>query len=105
MRNKPLPGLYKSSPLKNSSKVRTDSTTTYDPTTLKVDSTPVGHYLGTKAGGFGFGAAIKAGNTPSSMIKGIADDMATKTVVKQNRALSDKSNPGSGNKIMIMPGE
>ena len=103
MRNSPLRAF--ASPLKNKNKVRTDSTLTFDPNTLQVDSTPVGHRRGTKAGGYGWGAAIKAGNTPSSMVKGMQDKKATEIVTQSNKEKSSKSKPGSGGQRMIMPGE
>ena len=97
---------YKKTPLDFKSpakQVRKDSTTVFDKDTLKVDSTPVGHSLGTKPAGFGWQAAIKAGNTSSSMVKSMQDEHATRNVVKNNRLLSSQSKRGIGGNRMIMP--
>ena len=102
MRNSPLRAF--ASPIKDKSKVRKDSTTTYDPVTLKVDSTPVGQKK-VSAGGYGFSAAIKSGNKPASMWKSERDRVATKKVTQSNKEKSRSSKPGSSGKRMIMPSE
>ena len=102
MRNSPLRAF--ASPIKDKNKVRTDSTTTYDPVTLRVDSTPVGSTK-VKEGGYGFGAAIKSGSAPASMWKNKRDTIATEKVTKENIEKSRKSKPGSGGQRMIMPCE
>ena len=81
---------------------RTDSTITYDPVTLNVDSTPVGHRLGVKSAGFGWGAAIKAGNEKASMVKGLQDKHATNKLYQSNKEKESKSKRGSGGKRPIM---
>ena len=87
MRNKPLPGLMKKSPV-----------------TLRVDSTPVGQKKA-NAAGYGFSAAIDAGSDNASMWKSERDRIATNKVQQENIELSRSSKPGSGGMSMIMPGE
>ncbi len=104
MRNKPLPGLYKKSPIKSNTEVRTDSTTRFDPITLRVDSTPVGQTKVNEAG-YGFNAAVTSGNENASMWKNKRDEIATNEVYESNKELSRTSKPGSGGMTPIMPGE
>ena len=106
-RNKPLKGLTKHSPFKTTppNAVRKDSTVTYNQDTLMVDSTPVGHNMGTKSSGYGWGAAIKSGSQPASMVKTMQDSHATNIVTQQNKKLSEHSTPGSGGMRPIMLGE
>ena len=105
MRNVPLKGFMKKSPIKqDSTAVRADSTERYDPVTLQVDSTPVGQKK-VKAGGYGFGAAIESGTENASMWKSKRDDIATNKVTKSNKNKSRTSKPGSGGMTPIMPGE
>ena len=84
--------------------VRKDSTTRYDPTTLQVDSTPVGEKK-VRAGGYGWGAAIKSGNENASMWKHARDTAASKKATQSNKEKSRSSKPGSGGMRPIMPGE
>ena len=100
MRNTPLRAF--ASPLKDSGKVRTDSTVTYDPITLNVDSTPVGQEK-VKAGGYGWGEAIKSGTEPASMWKSQRDKIATEKQLEIDKEKSRTSKPGSGGQRMIMP--
>ena len=104
MRNNPLPGLYKKSPIKSNTEVRTDSTTRYDPVTLRVDSTPVGQKKVNEAG-YGFGAAIESGTENASMWKNKRDEVADNKVMQENKELSRSSKPGSGGMTPQMPGE
>jgi len=103
-RTNALPGLRKKNgPTSKSDGVRTDSTTRYDPITLKVDSTPVGQTK-VNTGGYGFVAAIKGGNENASMWKSKRDQIATDKVTKSNQQASNNSKPGSGGMRPIMPG-
>jgi len=96
---------YKKTPLDFKSpakQVRKDSTITYNQDTLNVDSTPVGHRLGVKSAGFGWGAAIKAGNEKASMVKALQDRHATNKLNQSNKEKESKSTFGSGGKRPIM---
>ena len=104
MRNVPLKGFMKKSPIKqqDSTAVRTDSTERYDPVTLEVDSTPVGNTK-VKAGGYGFSAAVASGNKNASMWKSKRDKTATIKAQELNKSKSSASKPGSGGMTPIMP--
>mgnify|MGYP003126813353 CR=1 FL=1 len=104
MRNIPLKGLMKKSPVRQGNTTRTDSTTRFDPITLQVDSTPVGSTK-VKEAGYGFGAAVESGNENASMWKNKRDTIATNKVNQENIELSRSSTPGSGGMTPIMPGE
>ena len=105
MRTSPLRGLIRKTgaPSKTDG-VRKDSTTRYDPITLKVDSTPVGQKK-VKAGGYGWGAAIEGGNENRDMWKSKRDGVATEKATQSNKEKSRSSKPGSGGMRPIMPGE
>ena len=103
MRNSPLRGLMrKTGEPSKPEKVRTDSTTRYDPITNLVDSTPVGQKK-VKAGGFGYTAAVERGNENASMWKDARDKAETKKVTQENKEKSRSSKPGSGGMRPIMP--
>ena len=105
MRNTPLKGLMrKTGAPSKSDGVRTDSTTRFDPITLRVDSTPVGSTKVSEAG-YGFGAAAKSGNENASMWKNKRDKIATDKVTQSNKEKSRSSKSGSGGMRPIMPGE
>ena len=103
-RTNPLPGLRKKSGPPSNKEVRTDSTTRYDPTTLRVDSTPVGQKK-VGAGGYGWGAALSSGSKPASMWKSKRDEIATKKATQSSKEKSSLSKPGSGGMRPIMPSE
>jgi len=104
MRNNALKGLLKKSPMETGNETRTDSTTRFDPVTLRVDSTPVGNKKVAESG-YGIGAAIKSGNKAASMWKNKRDAIATNKVNESNKSKSRSSKKGSGNMTMQMPGE
>tara|TARA_R110002012_G_C11199471_1_gene559665 strand:+ start:101 stop:430 length:330 start_codon:yes stop_codon:yes gene_type:complete len=103
-RTNALPGLRKKNGPTNDTGTRTDSTTRFDPITLRVDSTPVGQKK-VDSGGYGWSAALSSGNKPVDMWKNIRDEIATNKVSESNKEKSRASKPGSGNMTMIMPGE
>jgi hypothetical protein len=94
----------KRSPIqKDPTRIRKDSTkVVFNPDTLKVDSTPVGHEFGTKHSGYGWGAAAEHGSQRASMVKGIQDDYATKKQVESDIKKSKHSPPGIGGQRMII---
>jgi hypothetical protein len=94
---------FGNSPFKQKTgKARKDSTVTYDKDTLMVDSTPVGQTK-VKAGGYGWGAAVKAGANDASMWKHARDKAATEKVIASNKEKSEKSKPGIGGQRPIIP--
>ena len=103
-RTNALKGLTKKSPMETGNETRTDSTTRFDPVTLRVDTTPVGSRK-VAEGGFGWGNAIKSGNKNASMWKNKRDNVATKKVEANNKAKSNASKKGSGGMTPIMPNE
>ena len=86
----------------DSTRTRKDSTRViFNPDTLKVDSTPVGHEFGTKSSGYGWGAAAEHGSQRASMVKEIQDDYATKKQLRSDIKKSKHSVPGVGGQRMV----
>lgn len=103
-RTNALPGLRKKNGPTNDTGTRTDSTTRFDPITLRVDSTPVGQKK-VDSGGYGWSTVFSSGNKPVDMWKNKRDEIATKKVEQSNIEKSRASKPGSGGVRPIMLGE